>query len=158
MRDPLQHVLPFLFGDPEIVKSVLRYALKEVQPNGSGPYGIVGHGMQMPASQDDSSDFPLLLIWVACEYVLATRGIAFLDEVVPATMVGGPAADKQSVRNVLARCYRHQVEDVGTGQHKLMRMSMDDFEDGLVYEMVRRKWRAEYIRGGESTLDSAMAA
>ncbi len=27
-RDPLQHCLPFLFSDPEIVKSVMRYTLE----------------------------------------------------------------------------------------------------------------------------------
>jgi hypothetical protein len=31
-RDPLQHSLPFIFSDPDIVKSVLRYTLKEVRP------------------------------------------------------------------------------------------------------------------------------
>ena len=41
-RDPLQHSLPFLFSDPEIVRSVMRYTLKEVRDDGSLPYGIVG--------------------------------------------------------------------------------------------------------------------
>ena len=36
-RDPLQHSLPFLFSDPEIVRSVLRYTLKEVRDDGSFP-------------------------------------------------------------------------------------------------------------------------
>ena len=49
-RDPLQHALPFLFSDPEIVKEILRYTLKEVRPDGSIPYGIVGHGTIMPVA------------------------------------------------------------------------------------------------------------
>ncbi|MHB1936408.1 MAG: GH36-type glycosyl hydrolase domain-containing protein [Acidobacteriaceae bacterium] len=157
-RDPLQHVLPFVFSDPEIVKTVLRYTLKEVRPNGSIPYGIVGHGMQMPTSQDDSSDMPLWLIWVVCEYVLATRDVAFLDEEVPTNMVCGPSKSKTSVRNLLAQCYRHMVEDVGTGPHRLIRMLMDDWADGLVYAAVPMKRREEYIREGESVFNSAMAA
>ncbi len=156
-RDPLQHALPFVFSDPEIVKSVLRYTLKEVRPNGSVPYGIVGHGMQMPTSQDDSSDQPLWLIWLASEYVLATRDASFLEEEIPTNMVCGPTVGKESIRDVLARCYRHLVEDVGTGPHKLMRMLMDDWDDGLVYQAVPQKWRAEYIREGESVPNSAMA-
>ena len=48
-RDPLQHALPFLFSDPHIVKEILRYTLKEVRPDGSIPYGIVGHGIIVPA-------------------------------------------------------------------------------------------------------------
>lgn len=157
-RDPLQHVLSFVFSDSKIVKEVLRYTLKEVRPDGSIPYGIVGHGMQMPVSQDDASDLPLWLLWVASEYILATRDTAFLDEDLPTNMVCGPAASKQSVRNLLAQCYRHLVQAVGTGPHKLMRMLMDDWMDGLVYQMVPLKWREEYIKEGESTYDSAMAA
>ena len=30
-RDPLQHALPFLFSDPDLVKEVLRYTLREVR-------------------------------------------------------------------------------------------------------------------------------
>ncbi len=36
-RDPLQHVLPFIFTDPRIVREVIRYTLKEIQPDGSHP-------------------------------------------------------------------------------------------------------------------------
>ncbi len=77
-RDPLQHVLPFLFSDPKIVKEILRYTLKEVKEDGSIPYSIVGHGVPMPTAQDDTGDQPLWMILVACEYVLATRDFAFL--------------------------------------------------------------------------------
>ena len=157
-RDPLQHALPFVFSDPQIVKEVLRYTLKEVRPNGSVPYGIVGHGMQMPTSQDDASDLPLWLLWVASEYVLSTRDVEFLDEQIPTNMVCGPTTGKTPVRSVLARCYRFMMDGVGTGPHHLIRMLMDDWLDGLVYEAVPLKWRDEYIRDGESMFNSAMGA
>src|SRR6185437_3635744 len=60
-RDPLQHSLPFIFSDHQIVKEVLQYTLKEVRADGSIPYGIVGHGMPMPTTSDNSSDMPLWL-------------------------------------------------------------------------------------------------
>jgi len=41
-RDPLQHALPFSVSDPQLMKEVLRYYLKEVRRDGSLPYGIVG--------------------------------------------------------------------------------------------------------------------
>jgi len=50
------------------------------------------------------------------------------------------------------------VDGVGTGPHHLIRMLMDDWLDGLVYEAVPARWREEYIRGGESVFNSAMAA
>ncbi len=156
-RDPLQHVLPFVFSNPGIVKEVLRYTLKEVRPDGSIPYGIVGYGMPMPTALDNASDLPMWLLWVASEYVLATRDTAFLSDEVPTYPIYGPTAGRESVRNLLARCYRHIVKDVGVGEHGIMRMLMDDWADALVAEHVPPELRDEYLRSGESTLNSAMA-
>jgi hypothetical protein len=156
-RDPLQHALPFLFSDPELLKEVLRYTLKEVRQDGSIPYGIVGHGTVMPAASDNSSDIPLWLLWAASEYVLATRDLAFLDEQIPTFPLYGPTAGKETVRNLLARCFRHLVEDVGTGEHALMRMLADDWNDALVTGWALRA-RRECVERGESVLNSAMAA
>src|SRR5262249_36407971 len=103
-RDPLQHTLPFIFSDSDLAKEVLRYTLKEVRSDGSIPYGIVGHGMPMPTTSDNSSDMPLWLLWAVSEYVLATRDTGFLDsEIVPAY----GSQSRAPVRELLSRCYRH---------------------------------------------------
>jgi len=156
-RDPLQHALPFLFSDPEIVKEILRYTLKEVRANGSIPYGIVGHGVIMPAVSDNSSDMPFWLLWAASEYVLATRDTAFLDEQIATWPLRGPAAGQEPVRKLLARCYKHLVEDVGVGEHGVMRMLNDDWNDALVAFWGQRTLK-ETVAKGESVLNSAMAA
>jgi Glycosyl hydrolase 36 superfamily, catalytic domain/Glycosyltransferase family 36 len=155
-RDPLQHVLPFIFSDPQIVKEILQYTLKEVRADGSIPYGIVGHGMPMPTTSDNSSDMPLWLLWVASEYVMATRDIAFLDaKVVP---IYGVRAEGETVRNLLTRCYRHLVDDVKTGQHGLMRMLRDDWNDALENAWVPQASQQECAEKSESVLNSAMSA
>ena len=155
-RDPLQHSLPFIFSDPQIVKDVLQYTLKEVRADGSIPYGIAGHGMPMPTTSDQSSDMPLWLLWVTSEYVLATRDIAFLDaKVVP---IYGVRAEGETVRNLLTRCYRHLVDDVKTGQHGLMRMLRDDWNDALENAWVPQASQQECADKCESVLNSAMAA
>jgi hypothetical protein len=155
-RDPLQHALPFLFSDPEIVKDILRYTLKEVRTDGSIPYGIVGHGMPMPTTSDDSSDMPMWLLWVASEYVLATRDVSFLDSEI--VTIYGVRAEAETVRSLLARCYRHLIEDVKTGQHGLMRMLRDDWNDGLENAWVPQTSQQECEEKSESVLNSAMAA
>ncbi len=155
-RDPLQHALLFLFSDPEIVKEVLRYTLKEVRPDGSIPYGIVGFGMPMPTTSDNSSDMPLWLLWAMSEYVLATRDTTFLDSDIVAAY--GPSAGRDSVRGLLARCYRHLNEDVKTGQHGIMRMLHDDWNDALVMGWVPQASLNECLEKSESVLNSAMAA
>ncbi len=158
-RDPLQHVMPFIFSDPAIVKQILRYTMKEVREDGSIPYSIVGHGVPMPTSQDDASDLPIYLLWVACEYLLATRDFAFLDEqLTDCAMLAETGARTVRVRTVLAQCFRHMVEDIGTGPHNLMRMQMDDWLDALVFQTVKPELREEYVKVGESVLNSAMAA
>ncbi len=155
-RDPLQHALPFVFSDPDIVKKILRYTLKEVRPDGSIPYRIVGHGMPMPTTFDNSSDIPLWLLWTASEYVLATRDVPFLDEQIPALF--GPARGDESFRTLLARCYRHLVEDVRTGEHGLMRMPHDDWNDALLMGWVPQTELQECEGRSESVLNSAMAS
>jgi Glycosyl hydrolase 36 superfamily, catalytic domain/Glycosyltransferase family 36 len=163
-RDPLQHVLPFIFTEPGLVREVLRYTLKEVRPDGSIPYGIVGHGMPMPTVSDNSSDMPMWLIWAVSEYILATRDLRFLDSDV-VTAYGGAAqaehwegANRASVRALLVRCFNHLVNDVKTGEHGLMRMLQDDWNDALVQAWVPPASVKECLEKGESVLNSAMAA
>jgi hypothetical protein len=163
-RDPLQHALPFIFSDPDLVKEVLRYTLKEVRPDGSIPYGVVGHGMIMPTVSDNSSDMPLWLIWAVSEYILATRDLGFLDSEV-VTVYGanpnalrGEGAGRDTVRNLLARCYKHLTQDVKTDEHGLMRMLQDDWNDALVTAWVPQADVKECVEKGESVLNSAMAA
>ena len=85
-RDPLQHALPFIFSDPEIVRGIIRYTLKEIQPDGSIPYGIVGSGVPMPVIFRPS-DQDMWLLWLVSEYVLATRDKGFLTRGFPLTRV-----------------------------------------------------------------------
>lgn len=155
-RDPLQHSMPFLFSDPEIVRTVMRYTLKEVRDDGSIPYGIVGHGVIMPNASDNVSDVPLWLLWTVSEYVLATRDTAFLDERIAARYSAQPGRT-DSVRNLLARCFHHQVNDVGVGKHGVMRMLNDDWNDGLIGTWAGDHYQ-ECIEKGESVLNTAMAA
>src|SRR4029079_18966132 len=120
-RDPLQHSMPFLFSDPEIVKSVLRYTRKEVRDDGSLPYGIVGSGVVAPMASDNASDLPMWLLWLTSAYVLATRDKEFRNEKIPLSL-SATAGRTETVRNLLEHCYRHQVNDVGVGEHGVMRM------------------------------------
>ena len=155
-RDPLQHSMPFLFSDPEIVRSILRYTLKEVRDDGSLPYAVVGHGVIAPMISDKASDLPLWLLWTASEYVLATRDVDFLNEKIP-TLLSATSGRTETVRTLLERCYRHQVNDVGVGDHGVMHMLADDWNDGLLYTWAQSAIK-ESIEQGESVLNSAMAA
>ncbi|MHA1266870.1 MAG: GH36-type glycosyl hydrolase domain-containing protein [Candidatus Helarchaeota archaeon] len=156
-RDPLQHALPFIFTDPTIVKEVLRYTLKEVQPNGAIPYGITGSGMIQPAPFAPS-DLELWLLWLTSEYVLATRDRAFLEENLPTYPLYGKKAGRAKVKELLVRCYRHLIDTTGTGKHGLLRLSNGDWNDGVVHGNVPRKKIKQVTKEGESVLNAAMAS
>ena len=156
-RDPLQHALPFVFSNPAVVREVIRYTLKEIQPDGSLPYGIVGCGVPMPILYRPS-DQELWLLWLTSEYVLATRDRAFLDERIPAYPRQATAGTDPTIRQLLKRSYARVVETIGTGKHGLMRLSNGDWNDEVVVGRVPDAQALEVREQGESVLNAAMAS
>ncbi len=155
-RDPLQHSLPFIFSDPGIVKGIIRYTLKETQPDGSIPYGIVGNGVPMP-SPFLPSDQEMWLLWAVSEYVLATRDKAFLEERIPLYPRQAAQAGDPTVGELVRRAFRHLVDVIGVGEHGLMRVLRGDWNDGIVENLVPAELKDEVAKQGESLLNSAMA-
>ena len=154
-----------MFSHPWIVKTVLRYTLKTLQPDGRVPYGIVGHGTLQPTRQLNSS-YESWVLWLTSEYVLGTRDTALLDETLPTyplypsySPYYGPTAGKDKVRHLVARCYRHLVESTGTGEHGLIRLLNCDWDDGLQvwHRRVPMYGLGEVVPGAESVLDTAQA-
>ena len=155
-RDPLQHALPFIFSQPELVREILRYTLKEIQPDGSIPYGIVGCGVPMPVIYRPS-DLEMWLLWLASEYVLATRDQGFLDEKIPPYPRREVGANDPTIRELLGRAYKHLVDVIGVGEHGLMRLSNGDWNDSVVVGYVPPTLFPEVRQHAESVLNAAMA-
>jgi hypothetical protein len=155
-RDPLQHALPFIFSDPEIVRGIIRYTLKEIQPDGSIPYGIVGSGIPMPVIFRPS-DQDMWLLWLVSEYVLATRDKEFLDQRIPAYPRQEASPADPTIRELVGRSFVHLVEGLGVGEHGIMRLSNGDWNDDVVVGHVPRALAEEVRRQGESVLNAAMA-
>lgn len=161
-RDPLQHTLPLIFSKPEIARAVIRYTLKEIQVDGSIPYGIVGSGVPMPVIFHPS-DQEMWLLWTTSEYVLATRDKSFLDEKIPIYPRQVASSADPTVRDLLQRSYTHLTQDIGVGKHGLMRLSNGDWNDEVV---VFRSATASQASAGEgevrqqaeSVLNAAMAS
>jgi len=155
-RDPLQHALPFIFTDPQIVREIIRYTLKEIQPDGSIPYAIVGCGAPMPCRYRPS-DLELWLLWLASEYVLATRDKEFLNEKVRVYPGRESNSKESTVHELLARAYARLTVDLGVGKHGLMRMSNGDWNDSIVVNRLTPAQVSEIQQHGESVLNAAMA-
>src|SRR5262249_43820063 len=103
----------------------------------------------------------LWVLWLASEYVLGTRDHAFLNEKIPTYPLYGPTAGKDTVRNLLTRCYRHLVENTGTGDHGLIRILNGDWDDGFLisfaHDLLPKPRTGGVIPGPESDHNSAMA-
>jgi hypothetical protein len=155
-RDPLQHALPLVFTDPKIVREVIRYTLKEIQSDGSIPYGIVGSGVPMPCRYRPS-DLELWLLWLASEYVLATRDKEFLKETVPAYPACESTPNDLTVRELLERVYARITGGIGFGKHGLMRLFNGDWNDSIVVNRLTPAQVSEVSQQGESVLNAAMA-
>ena len=155
-RDPLQHVLPFVFTDPGIVREIIRYTLKEIQADGSLPYGIVGSSVPMPCIYRPS-DSELWLLWLASEYVLGTRDTSFLQQRVPKPTRVQAEAEDPTVLDLLARCFAHSKSAIGVGQHGLMRLLNGDWNDSIVVTHLTPAEAAQAREHTESVLNAAMA-
>ena len=155
-RDTLQHALPFIYSDPDIVKNVIRYTLKTVRKSGEIPYGITGSGQILPVPFKPS-DQEMWLLWLTSEYILGTRDTDFLSEKISRYPVYGSRVEVVNVGEVLKRCYRHLVKKTGTGRHGLQRLSNGDWNDGVVLGNIPPEKHKEIQKEGESVLNAAMA-
>ncbi|TFG23514.1 MAG: hypothetical protein EU533_03140, partial [Promethearchaeota archaeon] len=154
-RDPIQHALPFLFIEPDIVKQVIKYTLKEVQEDGKIPYGIAGNGMIMP-SLWDPSDLQLWLIWLISDYILLTRDSDFLNEEISMYPIYGRKVQKKTVKEILFLTYEYFLSVIGKGKHGLIRVASCDWNDMVITGFVPEDKQDEVKKVGESVLNSAM--
>ena len=101
-RDPLQHILPLIYADPELARETIRYSADE-QSRGVKflPYSLTE--MCKPAPHGTSADLDLWLLLAASEYGLGTRDLSFFDERLP--WAGGGRA---SLWRHLRQAYRNQ--------------------------------------------------
>jgi Glycosyl hydrolase 36 superfamily, catalytic domain len=155
--DPLQHMMPLIFSDPEIVRGVIRYTLKESHPDGFLPYGIAGYGALMMSNFVPSMD-QLFLLWAVSEYILATRDKTFLSEKIPLYPRQQVEDSDPTVFEQVMNCYRYLLDTIGVGAHGLMRLLNDDWDDGMTTDLKLPAEMVKEIReNGESVLNAAMA-
>jgi hypothetical protein len=152
-RDPLQHALPLVFGESRLAKEVLRYTLKSQRQDGALPFAITGHGSPL-SMQWLPSDLDLWLLWLASEYILATRDRDFLFEKLPGT----PSGANLTVYEHLKRSYRHLIDGIGIGKHGLLRGGNDDWNDNIYRQGVLKSLAEQVRSDSESVMNAAMAA
>jgi len=157
-RDPLQHMLPMVYLEPELAKDVIRYTLSEMNEDGFIPYGIKGVGVRTAGGNPFPSDTNLYLMLSVTEYVTATRDFAFLGEVLPYY----PEENGKigTVMDHMRSAWRHQIDDVGIGDNGLIKLRNSDWNDSFLAEektLDPGLDMAEVEAEAESALNTAMA-
>src|SRR3954470_15291032 len=106
-RDPLQHMLPMIYADPEIAREVIRYSARE-QPQAGGQiaYGTIPMCQRLDLGSSD--DLDVWLLYAAAEYGLATHDTKFFDEKIPWQDAGDA-----TIWDHLRAAYRHQESQRG---------------------------------------------
>lgn len=108
-RDPLQHMLPLIYATPELARETLRYSFQQQLPISGGPVSYGMGPLCLRADIGTSNDLHFWLLLSLAEYVLATRDLDFLDEIVP--FRGGlplPAVTSPSVWDHVKLAFRFQ--------------------------------------------------
>jgi hypothetical protein len=105
-RDPLQHMLPMIWTEPELAREVLRYSAVEQPSSGFIPYALLGNCRRFDFGT--SNDLDVWLLLAAAEYGLATRDVGFFDERLPFADSG-----EATLWDHLKLAFRHQESQRG---------------------------------------------
>jgi len=156
-RDPLQHVMPFIFTDPSLVREVIRYTAKSILPDGTVPYGISGNGAIM-ITPFLSGDLEIWFLWTLSEYILATKDLSILNEKVVPYPYKGVKQEEDSIINLAKRCLEHFLTFTGVGKNGLPRILGGDWNDNVVVGNTDPAEQERIYNEGESVLVGAFAA
>lgn len=175
-RDSLAHIIPLIYGPPAglaVVKDTIKFWLQTQLDSGMIAWGQAGYGVDWRGWTSNSpwlghvcSDLPYWPLLAAAEYVLATRDIAFLSELVSRNGTNGGTLPAEPVLTLLLRAFDALFDSesgngVGLGEHGLLRILGADHNDGF-YGATGQAYFSHLgliiNATGESVMSSATAA
>ena len=151
-RDNFQHALPAIYYHPDLAKSIIRYMLQRVLPNGDVMLIEYGNGYAEPTCYQ-TSDQQLWFFLLLSEYLRVTKDYAFLNEKVACYPV--KYMPKFTILEHARHCFDYLRNQVGTGSHGLVRLMNSDWCDGIFY-CLAEPYNVVQPQG-ESHMNTAMA-
>lgn len=152
-RDHAQHALPVCHYDPDLARSVLLYLAKHTDARGRLRTSDEGTGY-FPVGADQKSDNELYALWLAAEYLKATRDSRTLELEVP--FDGMSRAGSGTLLDRLVRWFRFLRDAVHVGPNGLVRLMCSDWND-CFYGFLRDLPYAQIFHTAESTLNTTLA-
>ncbi len=148
-RDHLQAALPACYTNPELAKSIIRYAIKHAEEDGEIKRGNSGFGYT-PASIYKESDEQLYFFNTLAEYLLITKDYTFLNEEV--AYYPAENGKRDAVITLLKKFFIYLRDEIGTGPNGLVKMLNSDWSDSFFHDYSPNR----YSGSAESHLNSAM--
>jgi cellobiose phosphorylase len=152
-RDHAQHALPLCHTDPPLAKSVLRFLMKRMLPDGEVKLNDEGYGWS-PHGPMLTSDQQLYFLMLLAEYVRATRDTSVLLEEVGYYPLERSA--RGSGLDRLEQAFVFLRDRIGVGHHGLMRLWNSDWNDAFYFWTTTVPYN-EMFETAESHMNTAMA-
>ena len=127
-RDHLHYSLAANYFNPDLSKSIIRFVLKEMNPNGYYHYNVNGYGYAVP-NLWNPSDLQLHLFWAIAEYLEKTEDYKFLKE--ETAYYPKRINYNGSVLEKLKVAFDYLNDEISTGPHGLVKMLNADWNDQI---------------------------
>lgn len=154
IRDFMLYLLAIIHINPKLAKEYLTLNLSFMSPEGKLPYGFCGFGKTLSASvHSKPSDLYLFLLWGIIQYIYSTRDFDFLNIEVPLYPKTLNKSSKviDKIKKLITFFFS---ENVGFGQHDLIKCNDGDWNDGISFMIKKRK---KFLKYGESNFNSTFA-
>jgi len=154
IRDYILYLIPIIFINPKLAREYLIFILSLMNEEGKLPYSLYGFGKTFTASvHSNPSDLYLFLIWGIYEYIATTRDFDFLN--IETFFYPKSVKKTATVLDKLELSLKFLFsEDVGIGEHGLIKCNDGDWSDGISLMVKNRK---KFKSKGESNFNSAFA-
>lgn len=152
-RDYAISTVPLTLIDPGGARDALEVMMRMTRPSGAMHYAHAGRGQVVSGGiHSYPSDLPIFLIWALTEYVWATGDLDFLNKEIPFY-----PKERETSSTVAARieiAFRYLKDNLGCGEHNLLRVGSGDWSDPITAMAPDRKAFHEH---GESGFNTAFA-
>lgn len=153
-RDYAISSVPLTLIDPGGARDALEMMMRMTRPSGAMHYAHTGRGQVVSGGiHSYPSDLPIFLIWALAEYIWAAGDFGFLDREIPFYPKERETSSTVAERIELA--FRYLRDELGCGEHGLLRVGSGDWSDPITAMAPDRKAFHEH---GESGFNTAFAA
>lgn len=153
-RDYAISAVPLTLIDPGGARDALEVMMRMTRPSGAMHYAHTGHGQVVSGGiHSYPSDLPIFLIWALTEYIWATGDLEFLSKEIPFYPKERKTSSTVAKRIELA--FRYLRDELGCGEHNLLRVGSGDWSDPITAMAPDRKAFHDH---GESGFNTAFAA